>query len=161
MIAVLAACGSGDGSGTRQRDAPVGRVDRQADAAPWYRRRHCAGARPPHRETEPPETAPPQTQPEQTAAPGTAPASSVATGDDGDGTVWWPWLLGALLLVVAIVAIASRRRPGPSWQVRATTMLDEIEQLTSHLAASQPPDGLLRRRPVRRDQGGDDPSHAA
>jgi hypothetical protein len=65
----------------------------------------------------------------------------VAPGDNGDGTVWWPWVLGAILVIgaiVAIVAVAHRRRPGPSWQIRTTTMLDEIEQLTNHLAVVSP-----------------------
>ena len=50
-------------------------------------------------------------------------------------------MLGALLVIgviVAIVAMARRRPPGPSWQIRTTTMLDEIEQLTNHLAAVSP-----------------------
>ena len=47
-------------------------------------------------------------------------------------------MLAAVVIIGAIVALASRRRPGPSWQIRATTLLDEIDQLTSHLAAATP-----------------------
>ena len=65
----------------------------------------------------------------------------MAADDDGDdGTVWWPWVLAiaVLVVIVAIIANARRRRSGPSWQIRTTTLLDEIEQLTSHLAAIAP-----------------------
>jgi hypothetical protein len=64
-----------------------------------------------------------------------------ADADGDDGAVWWPWLLVIVVIVVivAIVANARRRRSvGPSWQIRTTTLLDEIEQLTSHLAALTP-----------------------
>ncbi len=63
-----------------------------------------------------------------------------ADADGDDGAVWWPWVLVIVVIVVivAIVANARRRRSGPSWQIRTTTLLDEIEQLTSHLAALTP-----------------------
>ena len=73
--------------------------------------------------------------------PDTAPSSSVALVDDGDdGTVWWPWVLLAVVLVFvgSLIARSRKRRPGPSWQTRATTLLDNIDQLTSHLAALTP-----------------------
>lgn len=97
----------------------------------------------PPAETQPPvqppeQTAAPEQPPEETAAPATTPSSTVAPGDDGDGTVWWPWILGAFVVIGAVVAIARRRSSDPSWQIRATTLLDEIEQLTSHLAAIHP-----------------------
>ncbi len=80
----------------------------------------------------------PEVRPAETAAPDTAPTSSVAPADDGGGTVWWPWVLGALVVIGVIVAMALRRRPDPSWQIRTTTLLDEIEQLTIDLAAAAP-----------------------
>jgi hypothetical protein len=52
--------------------------------------------------------------------------------------------LGACALVVIgiIVLVAGRRRPSePSWKMRTTHLLDEIEQLTNHLAVVSP-DGL-------------------
>ena len=145
VVVLLAACGSGDGSGTGPTipsDASIVRPtlppETDAGASP-------ADTQPPEEppaETAPAETAPPETQPAEVAAPDTTPASTVAPGDDGDdGTLWWPWVLGALVVIVVIVALvanARRRRVGPSWQIRTTTLLDEIEQLTSHLAAITP-----------------------
>ena len=101
----------------------------------------------------PPQTPPVEQIPEETAqveptVPATvvtdpAPPPTEATSDgDSDGTVWWPWVLGAIVLIGAIVAVARRRPSGPSWQARTTSLLDEIEQLTSHLVAVTPA-GLL------------------
>ena len=146
-LVFLAACGSGDGTRpTVPADASIVRQtlppDADAGASP-------ADTQPPEEppaetapaETAPPETQPAETQPAATAAPGTTPSSAVAADDDGDdGTVWWPWVLAIVVLVaiVAIIANARRGRSGPSWQIRTTTLLDEIEQLTSHLAAIAP-----------------------
>ena len=140
MLMLLAACGSGDGSGARPTlpsDASIVRPTSPPE-----------GAGIPPVETQPSEpeqiappeaTAPPEEQPEATAAPGTAPVSGAAPVDDDGGAVWWPWiLLAVVLVVVAAVAMARGRRRSPSWQVRSTTLLDEIEQLTSHLAVVTP-----------------------
>ena len=119
VIVLLAACGSGDGDGTRpsvSASLPSDASIVQPTSPPADAGTAPAETQPPEQrpeETAPPEeaappeaTAPPQEQPEETAAPGTAPTSSVAPGDDGDGTVWWPWVLGALVVIGAIVAIA-------------------------------------------------------
>ncbi len=148
-VVVLAACGSGGGSGTR----PTITVTPPSDASivsPTLPPETEAGTPSETQPEAPPETAPPaqtaepEEQPEPTAAPGTAPSTSVAPADVGDDTVWWPWVLGTLVVVgaiVAIVAITRRRSSGPPWEIRAATLLDEIEQLTSHLVAVTP-DGL-------------------
>jgi hypothetical protein len=158
VIVLLAACGSGDGDGTRPTisaslpsdasivqptsppvDAGTAPAETQPPEQPPDETASPAEETAPPEEAAPPEeTAPPQEQPEETAAPGTAPVSNVAPADDGDDALWWPWVLGALVVIGAIVAIARGRRGGPSWQIRSTTLLDEIEQLTSHLAAVTP-----------------------
>ena len=147
-LVFLAACGSGDGTRpTIPADASIVRQTLPPDAD--------AGASP--ADTQPPEEPPAETAPAETAPPETQPAETQPAAarrdqarrrrapwppdDDGDdGTVWWPWVLAIVVLVaiVAIIANARRRRSGPSWQIRTTTLLDEIEQLTSHLAAITP-----------------------
>ncbi len=143
MIVLLAACGGS--SGTRPTLPPDASIVRPTsppgtDAATPPAATQPAATQP--AETQPAETQPAETQPaaqpEPTAAPGTAPSDTVASGGDDDGTVWWPWLLGALIVIGVIAAIASRRHRGPSWQIQTTTLLDEIEQLTSHLVAVSP-----------------------
>ena len=138
---LLVACGSGDGSGGGSAVTatlpPGASIDRPTDPPTTD-----AGV-PPEETQAPEETAPPEeTQPEETEAPDTAPSSTVAPTDD-DATVWWPWVLIAIAIVAVIavvVARSSRRRPSssPSWSISATTLLDETEQLTSHLAAVTP-----------------------
>jgi hypothetical protein len=132
---LLAACGSGDGSGT----GPTIGASLPADgsiARPTASPGTDAAA-----EAQPAETQPAEPE-EEAAPPATAPSSSVAAGDDDGDTVWWPWVLGGLVVIGVIALIAGRRRPrGPSWQMRTTQLLDEIDQLTNHLAAVSP-DGL-------------------
>lgn len=143
VIVLLAACGSGDGGGTRPTITAT-----LPSSVVLPTRPPDAGTSP--EDTAPPEqTAPPQVtepppetaQPEETAAQDTTPTSSLASGDDGEGTLWWPWVLVAIVVIGTIVVLARRHRAGPSWQLRTTTLLDDIEQLTSHLAAVTP-DGL-------------------
>jgi hypothetical protein len=158
-VVFISACGS-DSTGTRPSIAasfpPVGSV---AVAPPASE----VGALQP--ETQPPQTQPPQTQPPETPPPETPPVEQIpeqtapveptvpavvatdpappTTEDtDDDGTVWWPWVLGAVVVIGAIVAIARRRPSGPTWTTRSTELLDEIDLLTSHLVAVTPA-GLL------------------
>jgi hypothetical protein len=143
-LVFLAACGSGDGSGTRPTIPADASIVRQTLPPEGDAGASPAETQPPEQppaETAPAETAPPETQPAEPAAPATTPSSSVASDAEGDdGSVWWPWVLLIVVIVVigVIVANARRRRSGPSWQIRTTTLLDEIDQLTSHLAAVTP-----------------------
>ena len=157
VIVLLAACGSGgDGTGptitaTLPSDASIVRptdppgtvapappaetqpVPPAEEAAP------PAESAPPEEAAPPAETAPPEAPPEATAAPDATTAGDAAPEDDEGGTVWWPWALAAVIVLIGVIAaLARRRRPGPSWQIRVTTLLDGIEQLTSHLAAVTP-----------------------
>jgi hypothetical protein len=96
-------------------------------------------------ETEPPkteapaETEPPKTEPapvETTVAP--EPSSPGASEDES--STWWPWVLGAVVLlgIGAAVVVGRRSRRGPSWADRARAALDEADQLSTHLAALAP-----------------------
>ncbi len=140
---LLVACGSGDGSGggsvITATLPPDASIDRPTDPPA------TDASAPPEETQAPEETSPPEeTQPAETAAPDTAPSSSVASDDEADdGTVWWPWVLLAIAVIGAIAVIVARSRrsrsgPGASWSIRAATLLDETEQLTSHLAAVTP-----------------------
>ena len=144
VIVLLTACGSGEGSGTRPTlpaDVSIGLPTSPAAGAGTS----PAATQPPEQlpvETAPPvASASPEEGPDGTGVSETTPASGVADDDDSDGTVWWPWILGALVVIGVIGAIAAmtrRRRLDPSWQIRSTTLLDEVEQLTSHLAVVTP-----------------------
>jgi hypothetical protein len=146
VIVLLAACGSGDGSGTRPTIAGTLAPDASI-VGPASAPAADAGAPPTDAGAPPTDAQASETQPEQpapeAAAPDAAPSSSVALVDDGDddSIVWWPWVLVALVVVLAVVALSRRRRPGPGWQTRTTTLLNDIDQLTSHLAALTP-DGM-------------------
>ena len=154
LIAVITACGSGDGSGTRpsisatlppRATQPAG-TDAAAPPPAETTRPPVETAAPPS-ETQPAEQPAPQpTEPAEqpapeTAAPDAAPSDTTASTDDGDSTLWWPWVLAAIVLIGAIVLIARRRRTSPAWQTQANALLDEIDQVTSHLVTITP-DGL-------------------
>ena len=145
LIVLLASCGSGDGIGTGTGPGISATFPSDVSIVRPTQPPETDAAAPPA-ETAAPENQPAE-QPEQTsapestqqsAAPGAGPSSTVAPADDGEGTVWWPWVLVAIIVIGAIVAIARRRRPSSSWQLQATTLLDEIDQLTIHLAALTP-----------------------
>ena len=148
LISVLAACGSGDGSGTRPSisitlvpDASIASPEQPAETDAAAPPAATAAPEAPPVETQP-APQPTEAAPEQPAAQETAaPSNTVAPTDDGDSTLWWPWVLGAIVLIAAIIAISRRRRPSASWQTQATTLLDDIDQLTSHLVVITP-DGL-------------------
>lgn len=148
-MTLLVACGSGDGDGpsisaTLPPDASLPSGDTSPpDAAP------PDSAAPPETqppetqppETQPPETAPPETPPPETAAPETAPPTTDPLTGDDESTAWWPWLIAGLV-VVGVVAFAMTRSKGkPStapWHIRTITLLDDIDQLTSHLPGLTP-----------------------
>lgn len=142
-ILFLAACGSGDGSGTLPTLSPDASIVRPTSdaggeaAAP-------AETQPIVVEPEQPAEEAPAAEAPATEAPAeAAPLTSVATADDGDGdTLWWPWVLVALVIIVVVVAFSRRRKPAAapanSAPTRTTALLDDIDQLTSHLAALTP-----------------------
>jgi hypothetical protein len=135
IIVLIGACGS-DAAGTRPSIAgtfePVGSLEVPLGTE--------VGALPPA--TAPIEQPPAETAPVEPTAPvavtDTAPTAAEVPSDDGDSTVWWPWVVGAIIVIGALVAVARRRPSGPSWPNRTTSLLDEIEQLTSHLVALTP-----------------------
>ncbi len=144
IIVVVAACGS-DGDGTRPSISatfpPVGSVETPVEPPATD-----AGALPvetpaieqPPAETEPVEPSAPAVVTDPVVTDPAAPAAEVPS-DEGDGTVWWPWaVLGGLVIIGALALVARRRPSGPTWQARTTSLLDEIEQLTSHLVAVTP-----------------------
>jgi hypothetical protein len=142
IIVLLSACGS-DAAGTRPSIAatfePVGSLETPVGTD--------VGALPPA--TPPVEQPPAETARVEPTAPAvvtdtptTAPTVTEVPSDEGNGATWWPWVVGAIIVVVGAFVVLARRRPsGPSWPNRTTSLLDEIEQLTSHLVALTP-DGL-------------------
>lgn len=89
---------------------------------------------------EDPIVAPPAEDP---GADATADAALDDTTTDDD-VVWWPWVLGLLVIIVAVVAVAvSRsRRANATWTTRALTAVDASAALTTHLLAIAP-EGLV------------------
>jgi hypothetical protein len=140
LAVLLAACGSDDGSGTRPSIAAT--IPSDASIVRPTVPEIVAGTSP--AEPESPETQP-EAPPAEPEAPDAAPSSAVAVvdGDADSDTVWWPWVLGAVvLLAIGALVARSRRRPSePPWQARTTTLLDDVDELTSHLAALTP-DGV-------------------
>jgi hypothetical protein len=57
---------------------------------------------------------------------------------DESSTLWWPWILGALLLVGIVVALIASRRHGPGWEDRTAAALAEADVLSSHLVGLAP-----------------------
>ncbi len=102
------------------------------------------GALPPA--SAPIEQPPAPTDPVEPTAPAavtdTTPTDAEVPSDEGSGATWWPWVIVAIVVAVGAILVFARRRPtGPSWQSRTTSLLDEVEQLSSHLVALTP-DGL-------------------
>jgi energy-converting hydrogenase Eha subunit E len=114
---VLAACGSGDGSGappsldaTLPPNASIGGAVPPAVSDPVARAA----------DVDPPDTQPAEVPAEDAPAdvlPDAATPSTIVTSDTtSEGTTWWPWVVGALLVIGIIAAIASRSRRGPTWE---------------------------------------------
>ena len=71
-------------------------------------------------------------------APADAVLDDTTTDDD---VVWWPWVLG-LLVIVAVAVAVSRSRRGSEWTTRALTAVDASAALSAHLLAIAP-EGLV------------------
>jgi hypothetical protein len=135
MVLLLGACGSDDGTGPTITATLPADVSLPASVPGAVETDPPPETQPP--QTDAPATQPPDVEPEEPDA-STAPTDTVPP-DDGDGTTWWPWVLAAVILVVAAAALFGRRRSsGPTWQVRTSALLDQIDQVTSQLAALTP-----------------------
>lgn len=78
--------------------------------------------------------------------PGADDATDIAL-DEGateEDVVWWPWVLGLLVIVIAVVAVvvSRSRRGNAAWSTRALSAMDASDALTTHLLAI-PPEGLV------------------
>ena len=154
-VALLAGCGSGSGDGTAT--LPPGISAGGAVTLPD----DVTVTRPPEEE---PAEAPPAEEPiveepvaeepiveEPIAEPPADDPAADATADPAlddaatdDDVVWWPWVLGLLVIIVAVVAVAvSRSRRGnATWTTRALAAVDASAALAAHLVAIAP-EGLV------------------
>jgi hypothetical protein len=137
-MVLLGACGSSDGSGTRPSIGATLPSD-VSIALPSSPSGTDAAAPPAVTQAA---AAAPETAAPEAASSDTAPSGTIVVADDSDDDiVWWPWVLGAIVVVGIVVALSRRHRPGATWRSRTTTLLNDVDQLTSHLAALTP-DGL-------------------
>ena len=159
---LIAACGSGGGSGgggTGTLAPGVSRPEQPASSEP------SGGGSAPSRTsiprtdpsatdapaTEAPATDAPVTEapvteaPARTDAPATeAPDTTAAKpADEGGGTPWWPWVLALAVLVAVVGAtlLARRHRAAVRWHERASTTVDDADQLALRILGL-PPAGL-------------------
>ena len=83
----------------------------------------------------------PTRAPATSAAPQTQPTTTAAeTGTSSDYS-WWPWIVGAVLVaagVIGIVLLVRRPRGSGQWPNRAAAVLDESDQITTHLIGLAP-----------------------
>lgn len=144
MVVLAAGCGSGEGdpssSGSRPTLAPIAseRPDRpEVTQAPGGD--SAAPILPPVTEAPIP---PPATEAPATAAPVPATTTPAPASDD-DSTTWWPWLLVALAVVGGVIALVRRRpksaaTPPPGPVIQTADVLDQSDQITTHLVALAP-----------------------
>jgi hypothetical protein len=77
----------------------------------------------------------PTRAPATSAAPQSQPTTAAVTGTSSDSS-WWPWIVGLVLVaavVIGIVLLVRRPRGSGQWPNRAAAVLDESDQITTHL----------------------------
>jgi hypothetical protein len=134
----LGACGS-DGEGPDvSLPTSVSLPDRSTTVPP-----DSGVTQPPSTET--PTTETPTTETRSTEVPPSEPPTTegVAAGPpeaaEDDPTVWWPWLLAAVLVGGLIAFLVTRKsRRATAWRQQTATAFDEATHLATHLAAVAP-----------------------
>ncbi len=100
-----------------------------------------AAVTPPVQTTRPPISVVPTRPPATSAAPQSEPSTTAAeTGTSSDYS-WWPWIIGAVIVaaaVIGIVALVRRPRGSGQWPNQTVAVLDESDQITTHLVGLEP-----------------------
>jgi hypothetical protein len=96
---------------------------------------------PPAQTTRPSISVVPTRAPATSAAPQSQPTTTAAATGASSDSSWWPWIVGAVLVaavVIGIVLLVRRPRGSGQWPNQAAAVLDESDQITTHLVGLGP-----------------------